>query len=116
MRRIEYDNPRFPHEIWITRLHVPDNPFGSGEDKICTLYHGVGRAYTDTTTTGTSKIDENRRKCSIPVRFDRWKYEILDGDGIRVRVGNIVYDGVVKDVEPDNERTVVYWERPRVTD
>ena len=143
MRRVLPNNPRYPHHIVITRLEVKDSPFDYDDadeteesdeesseeeeqdeyttinddgDKVIVLYDGVGRAFTDTTTTGGTDIETNRRKCSIPVRYDRWLMEVLDGDRITVTVGNIEYSGEIKDVEPDNERTLVYWERPRVND
>lgn len=115
-RRISIDNPRYPHDVLITRLVGSDSPFDDTEEETVVLYEGKGRAFTDTTTTGDKKMDMNRRKCSIPVRFDEWENEVLDGDTITVKVGNIVYSGEVKDCEPDNNRTLVYWERPRVTD
>ena len=114
--RKKIDNPRYPHFVTITRLVVNDNPFSDEEEEEVILYDGIGRVYTDTTTTGSTKMDYNRRKCSIPVRFDKWKEEILDGDKILVNVGKISYSGVINDCEPDNDRTVIYWERLRVTD
>ena len=122
MYRERVDNPRFPHTVTIKRLDVSDNPFQEEEDEDYVpeetkiLYTGPGRVFTDTTTTGNDDMSLNRRKCSIPVRFDKWKYEVLDGDTIEVKVGNIEYSGVIRDVEPDNDRTLVYWERPRVND
>lgn len=109
-------NPRYPHTVVITRHRCPDSPFEETEEAPLVLYSGVGRVFTDTTTTGDKKMDKNRRKCSIPVRFDEWSDEILDGDRISVKVGEIEYGGEVKDCEPDNDRTLVYWERPRVND
>ena len=86
------------------------------EDEVIILYDGPCRAFTDTTTTGSSLMDSNKRKCSLPVPFGMWAMEILDGDSIDVKVGDIEYKGVVKDFEPDNDRTLIYWERPRVND
>lgn len=114
MLRTKVDNPRYPHLVEITRLITNENPFSEEEEEVVVLYKGVGRVFTDTTTNGSNDMDSNRRKASIPVRFDEWKYEILDGDVIKVAVGNIEYSGIVKDCEPDNNRTLVYWERNRV--
>lgn len=113
-------NDRYPHLVVITRLSDTDNPFGcSCKKKI--LYKGKGRSYTDTTTTGDAKMDISRRKVSIPVRFDEWKRTaelgvagLMDGDVIAVRMGDVVEKGIVKDFEPDNNRTVVYWEYGKV--
>ena len=61
-------------------------------------------------------MDENKRKASIPVRFDEWDAgrKPLDGDTIYATVGNNTEVGMVKDCEPDNNRTVVYWNFRRV--
>lgn len=109
-----FDNPRYPHIAVITRLNANDDPFCEDGEENVVLYRGKCRVFTDTTTVGSKEMDSNRRKCSIPVRYDEWYKEILDGDTIRVRVGNIEYDGIVKDCEPDNNRTLIYWERNRV--
>ena len=97
-----------------------DNPFADDDapvnDEEVVLYDGKGRSFTDTTTTGDKNVDENKRKASIPMRFDDWKAGgfPLDGDTIRVRVGNHSEEGMVKDCEGDNNRTVVYWSLRRV--
>jgi hypothetical protein len=106
------DNPRYPHYILITRLVVDDNPFDE-DDRMDILYKGVGHSFTDTTTIGDAKMDTNRRKASIPVRFDQWKQEVSAGDTICVKRGNIVEKGIIRDWEPDNNRTLIYWELPR---
>lgn len=118
-------NPRYPHIIKIVRKVVgkadPDDPFADddapvGEDKEIILYYGEGRSYTDTTTEGDKNVDQNKRKASIPVRYDEWDAERcpLDGDTIYSTVGNNTEVGMVKDCEPDNNRTVVYWKLTRV--
>lgn len=97
-----------------------DNPFAEAGaplvDAEDVLYDGIGRVYTDTTTTGDSRVDENKRKASIPVRFDEWgECDFpLDGDIIRCKIGNHTEEGMVKDCEGDNNRTVVYWQLRRV--
>lgn len=115
-------NDRYPHHVVITRLITSNDPFEDACKKII-VYAGKGRSYTDTTTTGDAKMDKNRRKASIPVRFDEWKAiaeigdsnaGLLDGDVIAVRMGDVIEKGIVKDFEPDNNRTVVYWEYGRV--
>lgn len=135
MLKEEIINPRYPHEILIYRVgkkntdNAPavddDDPFaesvpsdGSSEssDEKIVLYDGKGRSYTDTTTNGDGKVESNKRKVSIPVRFDEWKENSwpLDGDTIEVTMGNVKEKGTVKDFEPDNNRSVVYWELLRV--
>lgn len=113
MLREKPDNPRWPHKVKVTRLTPSEDPFKRDLDSEV-LYEGDGRSYTDTTTTGggteESRVDVNKRKASIPVRFDEWAEPLLDGDAIEVAMGNVVERGVVKDFEPDNNRTVVYWE------
>ena len=113
MLRETPDNPRWPHKVKVTRLTPSEDPFKRDLDSEV-LYEGEGRSYTDTTTTGggtdESRVDVNKRKASIPVRFDEWAEPLLDGDTIEVAMGNVVEKGVVKDFEPDNNRTVVYWE------
>ena len=114
-----------PHIIKIVRKIVgkadPDDPFADddapvGEDKEIILYYGEGRSYTDTTTEGDKNVDQNKRKASIPVRYDEWDADRcpLDGDTIYSTVGNNTEVGMVKDCEPDNNRTVVYWNLTRV--
>lgn len=81
-----------------------------------TIYEGRGRSFTDTTTNGGVEVDMNKRKASIPVRFDRWEDGKLplDGDTIYATVGNNTEVGRVRDCEPDNNRTLVYWDFVRV--
>jgi hypothetical protein len=121
MKRNTIVNDRYPHTIRIVRRNygLEDiNPFvrASAEVVETEIYNGVGRAYTDTTTDGDSKVDTNKRKASIPMRFDRWTTEgeepmwPLDGDIIEAVMGNVTEVGRVKDFEPDNDRSIVYWE------
>lgn len=119
----EIINERYPHGILIRRV-VPgrvdaENPFSDSaslEDVEAVVYDGEGRSFTDTTTEGNNYIDENKRKASIPVRYDEWVAcsKPTDGDLIRVTIGNNVEDGVVYDCESDNNRTLVYWNLRRV--
>lgn len=116
MLKEKIDNPRWPHYICIDRTDTGDNPF-SEEVSTSNIYDGVGRSYTDTTTTGggteESRVDVNKRKASIPVRFDGWEIPVEVGDTITVTMGNMTESGMIKDVEPDNNRTVIYWELTR---
>lgn len=125
MEKENIRNPRYPHLIKIVRKIVgkadPDDPFADDdapvcEDKEIILYNGEGRSYTDTTTVGDKYVDQNKRKASIPVRYDEWGAGRcpLDGDTIYATIGNNTEVGIVKDCEPDNNRTVVYWEYIRV--
>lgn len=125
MEKENIRNPRYPHIIKIVRKFVgkadPDDPFADddalvGEDKEIILYNDEGRSYTDTTTVGDKYVDQNKRKASIPVRYDEWGAGRcpLDGDTIYATIGNNTEVGIVKDCEPDNNRTVVYWEYIRV--
>jgi hypothetical protein len=95
---------------------------GSSEEVI--LYDGVGRSYTDTTTTGDRVVDRNKRKASIPVRFDKWPVVVsedhpaenlipMSGDVCYVTKGRITEEWEVKDFEPDNDRSVLYGELNR---
>ena len=125
MEKENIRNKRYPHLIKIVRKVVgkadPDDPFADddatvGEDMEIILYNGKGRSYTDTTTVGDKYVDQNKRKASIPVRYDEWGAGRcpLDGDTIYATIGNNTEVGIVKDCEPDNNRTVVYWEYIRV--
>ena len=121
---MEIENQRYPHDVRITRTipgRVTDgNPYADEEaplvDAAEVLYDGIGRSYTDTTTTGDQNVDESRRKVSIPVRYDEWgsREKPLDGDRVFVRIGECEEEGVVDDCEADNDRTVVYWTLRRV--
>lgn len=119
----EIINERYPHGILIRRVVTgrvdAENPFSDSaslEDVEAVVYDGEGRSFTDTTTEGNNYIDENKRKASIPVRYDEWYAgsKPTDGDLIRVTIGNNVEDGVVYDCESDNNRTLVYWNLRRV--
>lgn len=137
MRKEVVNNPRYPHVIKIVRLTDvqvsvvneseldSEDPFATNttstphtkiEKKEVVLYDGKGRSFTDTTTNGMGKVDINKRKASIPVRYDVWEAGKLplDGDTIHVTIGNNVEVGRVRDCEPDNDRTIVYWELVRV--
>ena len=125
MEKENIRNPRYPHLIKIVRKVVgksdTDDPFSDddapvGEDMEIILYNGEGRSYTDTTTVGDKYVDQNKRKASVPVRYDEWGAGRcpLDGDTIYATIGNNTEVGIVKDCEPDNNRTVVYWEYIRV--
>lgn len=124
MERQEIVNERYPHTVRILRI-MPgkgsdDNPFADvnmpSENTETVLYEGRGRSFTDTTTEGNNNVDENKRKSSIPRRFDEWKEGMLpkDGDTIESFVGKSREIGIVKDIEPDNNRTIVYWSLRRV--
>ena len=121
MEKSEIINKRYPHVVKITRKGVgegiEDNPFAKDvEPETEVLYEGEGRSFTDTTTEGDKWVDENKRKASIPVRYDEWGAgkQPLDGDEIEVLIGNNREVGIIKDSEPDNNRTVVYWNFRRV--
>ena len=125
MRKANIRNPRYPHTMIIVRVVVgkadekepcADDDAKVSEDTEIVIYEGEGRSYTDTTTEGGKNVDENKRKASIPVRYDEWDAGRcpLDGDMIYATVGNNTEVGMVKDCEPDNNRTVVYWDFTRV--
>ena len=137
MRKEVISNPRYPHTIKIVRILekvVPvenaseiedEDPFATNsssdpqtktEKEKITLYEGKGRSFTDTTTNGMGNVDINKRKASIPVRYDKWEAcrQPLDGDTIYATVGNNTEEGRVRDSEPDNDRMIVYWELVRV--
>jgi hypothetical protein len=134
MRKTTVDNPRYPHYIRIIRKVVKDwldddepagNAAGTDDSEEFVVYAGPGRSYTDTTTTGDAKVDTNKRKASIPVRFDAWggwagtrcqhreTLVPMSGDILYVQKGHIAEEWEVKDFEPDNDRSVVYGELNR---
>lgn len=133
-------NDRYPHHVKITRRKESvesDDPFerATGGEETIIIYEGKGRSYTDTTTNGTGSVDVNKRKASIPVRFDEWQNAArmqhenmenseeesesvtplwpMDGDIIEVVKGDVTEAGKVRDFEPDNNRSVIYWELTR---
>lgn len=124
----EIINPRYPHTIKIVRVTTNIKSVDADDDDPLAeevteevqaetvLYESIGRSYTDTTTNGNVEVDTNKRKASIPVRFDKWEKGKLplDGDTIYATVGNNTETGRVRDCEPDNNRTVVYWDFVRV--
>ena len=121
MKKETIVNDRYPHSVKITRRKEAvesDDPFdrADGGEETVVIYEGKGRSYTDTTTTGSVAVDVNKRKASIPVRFDEWKDDAhwpMDGDIIEVVKGKVTEKGEVKDFEPDNNRSVIYWELVR---
>lgn len=120
MRKVIVDNPRYPHQIRIIRKVVSDWLDDEQTEQEYVVYEGPGRSYTDTTTTGDAKVDTNKRKCSIPVRFDKWNGVVdgmqmipMSGDMVYVTKANITEEWEVKDFEPDNDRSVVYGEHNR---
>ena len=135
MRREETDNPRYPHckrivrkvvEGWLAEADTDSSTDGESGDVEVVIYCGPGRSYTDTTTTGDAKVDSNKRKASIPVRFDEWgccpastpgtgqgPAFPMSGDILYVTKGHISEEWEVKDFEPDNDRSVVYGELNR---
>ena len=120
MRKVVVNNPRYPHYIRIIRKVVSDWLDEEQSEQEFVVYAGPGRSYTDTTTTGDRKVDTNKRKCSIPVRFDAWGGEVesqqlipMSGDMVYVTKNNISEEWEVKDFEPDNDRSVVYGEHNR---
>lgn len=124
VKKVKICNPRYPHTIKIVRVIKgsggANNPFADKdalvEDVEQVIYEGKGRSFTDTTTEGNSTVDQNKRKSSIPVRYDGWaKGGVpLDGDIVYSTIGNNTEVGMVKDCEPDNNRTLVYWDYTRV--
>lgn len=121
----EISNPRYPHFITIVRVNTAASadaddplaePVASGTAKEEVLYQGIGRSFTDTTTNGNQEVDTNKRKASIPMRYDKWEKGKLplDGDTIYATVGNNTEIGRVRDCEPDNNRSLVYWDFVRV--
>jgi hypothetical protein len=120
MLKNEIDNPRYPHRIRIIRKVIGEWLSGNEEQEIV-IYDGEGRSYTETTTTGDRKVDTNKRKASIPVRFDEWPAADengnpripMSGDILYATKGSITEEWEVKDFEPDNNRTVVYGEHNR---
>ena len=126
MRKVPVNNPRYPHYIRIIRKMVGDWLSEEGGEQDFVVYAGPGRSYTDTTTVGDSKVDSNKRKASIPVRFDAWGCsrvtmsdthdEVLvpmSGDILYVTKAGITEEWEVRDFEPDNDRSVVYGEMSR---
>lgn len=125
MRKVKIDNPRYPHFIRIIRKGEEDwlsgetvssssSSSSSEESDEQVVYEGPGRSYTDTTTVGDRKVDSNKRKASIPVRFDKWEGLVpMSGDILYVTKGSITEEWEVKDFEPDNDRSVVYGEMSR---
>lgn len=120
MRKEVVNNPRYPHYIRIIRKVVSNWLEDEQTEQDFIVYAGPGRSYTDTTTTGDAKVDTNKRKCSIPMRFDTWGGEVngaqlvpMSGDMVYIIKGRIREEWEVKDFEPDNDRSVVYGEYNR---
>lgn len=102
-------NPQFPHRVTITRVSESDSPFDDTEST-SVIYDGEGRSYTNTTTFGDGVVAENKRKTSIPVLYKEWRDSILFGDRIRIVKNRLVEEGIVRDFEPCNFGSMIYWE------
>lgn len=125
MKKTVVSNPRYPHCIRIVRKvaaeWLSENDGDVSEELI---YEGCGRSYTDTTTYGNKVVDVNKRKCSIPVRYDEWPAPSdtfgprvpMSGDMLYVTKGETTEVWEVKDFEPDNNRSVVYGQLNRSID
>lgn len=121
MKKVKVENPRYPHLVKISREVIIDDPLEEGTSSTEVLYEGKGRCFTDTTTDGDGKVITNMRKASIPVNVNGWEQAVLSGDTIEVWKGKVKEDGsyplyergMVKDFEPDNDRTLVYWDMVR---
>ena len=97
MRKEVVNNPRYPHHIRIVRKVAEDWLGGTSSEEETVIYEGEGRGYTDTTTTGDQKVDTNKRKASIPVRFDEWSSLIpMSGDILYVTKGSITEEWEVQ--------------------
>ena len=117
MKKVEITNSLYPHEIRIVRMVAGDWLDDDESEQELVVYEGSGRSYTDTTTNGDNKVDTNKRKCSIPKRYDAWgELFPMSGDMVYVTKGNIKEKWEVKDFEPDNLRSVVYGEMNRNSD
>lgn len=131
MKKEAINNPRYPHMIKIVRYVLPEDEFSEEEMTELIIYEGVGRGYTDTTTNGND-VDVNKRKASIPMRYDEWgdcchvynydengdavdvvKPYPMDGDILVVDKGNVTEEWKVRDFEPDNDRSIIYAELNR---
>lgn len=116
MRKEVIDNPRYPHHITIVRKGG-DDWLEESSATMSTIYDGCGRSFTDTTTVGDGKVDTNKRKASIPMRYDEWNgLYPMSGDILTVVKGNLTEQWEVRDFEPDNNRSLVYGEMNRNLD
>lgn len=110
-------NKRFPHHIKVYGLQVnggDDDPFTKANQRKI-VYKGVGRSFTDTTTTGDGKVIVNRRKASIPKVYSDFSDTnvILPDYMIEVTIGGYTEIGFVKDVEAGTMGTNIIWELSR---
>lgn len=108
MRAQTFPNPRFPHRVRIWREERGSDAFEDTVDERV-LYDGVGRSFTNTTTTGDDHVVMNTRKCALPVLYDQWVEPVLAGDRIMVETGGGREWGEVTDFEPSNFGSEVYW-------
>ncbi len=109
MRKVKINNPRYPHDIKISRFDYVDRYSEKITETL--LWQGKGRCYTNGTIEGRN-VDNSHRFLSIPVRFDEWtNNRPTNGDTVTVKQGFVTETMTVKDVEPDNNRTVIYCER-----
>ena len=111
MKKVEYNNPRFPHTIKVFREGTnPDDPFAESGEPII-LYEGEGRSFAKAMTDGSGKIITNSRQSSIPKTY--WSTPIIAGDLIEIRNGNIVEKGEVIDCNVGNFYTLIFWKYGR---
>lgn len=103
------DNPRYPHWCKITRGVNEDN-FSDYDSEEQLIYEGECHSFTDTTILGNT-VKEEKRKVSIPINQFEWEDFIPQvNDYVEVKIGKLMTEGgIVRDVVPDNYRTMVYY-------
>ena len=111
MRKQRIINQRFPHHVKVVRLTYQGRYSTGTEPTETVIYSGKGRCYSNGSVEGR-QVDITHRYISIPVNVNGWiGLHPLSGDTVTVTMGNITETMEVKDFEPDNNRTVLYWKR-----
>lgn len=108
-------NPRFPHDVTVTRV-LPFDPLTMTEpDEVKVIYQGKCRSYQKEYVSTTGEVMTSKRVLSLPLKLADWTSDtiILENDLVEVNYGSYMERGKVVDKQPNNLGTDIYWEYGR---
>lgn len=107
------ENPRFPHNVTITRPTY-NGPFDEGGES-AVVYEGKCRSYSKLNTSASGEVLSSMRVCAIPISTTEWTIDNLPktDDEVEIRKGVQTEYGKVIDVLTNNFGTNIIWEYVR---
>lgn len=108
-------NPRFPHQVVVTRVMPYDPLTMVSPDEVKVVYEGKCRSYQKEYVSTTGEVMTSKRVISLPMRLQDWTQDtiILENDLVEVDYGSYKERGKVVDKQPNNLGTDIYWEYGR---